>query len=301
MGAPPIAVELSARTPPWAIFSAQERLTLASSCRWVRKASLASDDAEEEEALPIPGEAQARHRTFAAASAAIGAGPLFDVEAEQRPASPVLTERLAIPTGRIFAQFAAQNLQLNSCLPGLPAGDGTAGTVYVHGVWDLLSAGDIEFLKAAKAMGARLVVGVLGDDEVCRIMSSNSRRLAGQRPFDPFLTAVPSDHHFPVHSLAERALALMACKYVDDVILGAPALPDEAFLAANAVQCFAVDPREHGEIFSLPPETSQSADRLGLSQELPEELASITTTKDILQRVLDTHEEWLASSAGAST
>ena len=87
---------------------------------------------------------------------------------------------------------------------------------------------------------------MIADDEACRFISSNSRTADGMRPFSPFLTAVPSDNHFPVHSMAERALSLMACRYVDDVVMGAPTVPDEAFLAANGVEGFISDPRDHG-------------------------------------------------------
>ena len=133
-----------------------------------------------------------------------------------------------MPTARLFAQFAAQNSFTESQRHST-VGAAQEGTVYAHGAWDLLSMGDIEFFASARAMGKRLVVGVIADDDVCKNMSNNSRRLKGQRPFQPFLTAVPSDNHFPVHSVAERALALMACKHVDDVLIGAPPVPDEEF------------------------------------------------------------------------
>jgi len=285
MGAPPIAVELD-DAPSWSMFSNEERLRLASSVRWVKKATIAADPRSQDEE-PFEADHYARTRSFDAAFAASTEGTLFDVEAKQRPTAPALAQRIAMPTGQLFAQFAAQSMR-----PRTRVAD--ERTVYVHGVFDLLSVGDLEFLRVARAMGDRLVVGVVPDDEACRIISNNSRALAGQRPFKPFLTAVPSDNHFPVHSLAERALSLMACKYVDDVVIGAPSEPDEAFLAANEVQCFAGDPRDHGDLFSFPVSSTAVPARLGILQ-VASGLESLTTTKDVLERVKSTQEAWLAT------
>lgn len=285
MGAPPIAVVLD-DAPSWSIFTNEERLRLTSSVRWVKKATIATEPRPQDE-VQCEAEHYARIRSFDGAFAASSEGTLFDVEARQRPAAPALAQRLAMPTGQLFAQFSAQSMRPRT----LAKAD---RTVYVHGVFDLLSVGDLEFLRVARAMGDRLVVGVLPDEEACRIMSNNSRSLLGQRPFQPFLTAVPSDNHFPVHSLAERALGLMACKYVDDVLIGAPSEPDEAFLVANDVQCFAGDPRDHGELFSFPESSTDIPTRLGMMQ-MASGLECHTTTKDVLERVMATQEAWLAT------
>merc|ERR1712087_388788 len=72
--------------------------------------------------------------------------------------------------------------------------------VYIDGVFDLFHVGHISALKAAKAKGTFLVVG-LYDDETVR---------ARKGPF------------FPLMNLQERVLNVLSCKYVDDILIGAP-------------------------------------------------------------------------------
>merc|ERR1712013_378397 len=72
--------------------------------------------------------------------------------------------------------------------------------VYIDGVFDLFHVGHISALKAAKAKGTFLVVG-LYDDETVR---------ARKGPF------------FPLMNMQERVLNVLSCKYVDDILIGAP-------------------------------------------------------------------------------
>lgn len=71
--------------------------------------------------------------------------------------------------------------------------------VYLAGSFDLFHAGHIEKLAAARALGTFLYVG-LYDDAVVRSY-----------------TSAP-----PVMSLQERALNVLQCKWVDEVVIGAP-------------------------------------------------------------------------------
>lgn len=72
--------------------------------------------------------------------------------------------------------------------------------VYIGGSFDLLHNGHIERLKKAKEFGEFLYVGVWPDDTVNYYRGSN----------------------YPILSLHERVLMVLACKYVDDVVIGAP-------------------------------------------------------------------------------
>ncbi|KAI8333693.1 hypothetical protein BC941DRAFT_401296 [Chlamydoabsidia padenii] len=76
----------------------------------------------------------------------------------------------------------------------------TDRVVYVDGTFDLFHVGHVEFLKRAKALGDFLIVGVHDDQTVNEIKGSN----------------------FPLMNLHERALSVLACRYVDEVIIGAP-------------------------------------------------------------------------------
>ncbi|GAA1154808.1 adenylyltransferase/cytidyltransferase family protein [Nocardioides aquiterrae] len=70
--------------------------------------------------------------------------------------------------------------------------------VYVDMVGDLFHAGHVALLRAARELGDQLVVGVLSDDAA----AAYKRR--------------------PIMTLAERVVVIESCRYVDEVIPGAP-------------------------------------------------------------------------------
>ncbi|KAG5456276.1 MAG: hypothetical protein BJ554DRAFT_4022 [Olpidium bornovanus] len=72
--------------------------------------------------------------------------------------------------------------------------------VYVDGTFDLFHVGHVEFLKRAKALGTYLLVGVHEDQTVNAIKGSNP----------------------PLMNLHERVLSVLQCRYVDEVVIGAP-------------------------------------------------------------------------------
>lgn len=72
--------------------------------------------------------------------------------------------------------------------------------VYLDGCFDLFRPGHVEILREAKQLGDYLIVGI-HDDEV-------SNQYLGK--------------FYPLSTLHERVLSLLACRYVDDVIIGAP-------------------------------------------------------------------------------
>ncbi|KAJ3142582.1 Ethanolamine-phosphate cytidylyltransferase [Irineochytrium annulatum] len=76
----------------------------------------------------------------------------------------------------------------------------TDRVVYADGAFDLFHIGHIEFLKRAKEQGDYLLVGIHDDTVVNQIRGGN----------------------YPIMNVHERALSVLACKYVDEVIIGAP-------------------------------------------------------------------------------
>merc|ERR1712032_480377 len=80
-----------------------------------------------------------------------------------------------------------------------PIGDAKR-IVYCDGIWDVFHHGHADFLRQAKALGDYLLVG-LHSDKI-------AQQLHG-----------PGN---PIMSLHERAMCVMSCKYVDDVIIGVP-------------------------------------------------------------------------------
>ncbi|KAJ1853601.1 choline phosphate cytidylyltransferase [Coemansia sp. RSA 1822] len=72
--------------------------------------------------------------------------------------------------------------------------------VYVDGAFDLFHTGHIEFLRRARELGDYLLVGVHDDQTVNAVKGGN----------------------FPVMNLQERVLGVLQCRYVDEVVIGAP-------------------------------------------------------------------------------
>lgn len=72
--------------------------------------------------------------------------------------------------------------------------------VYVAGAFDLFHVGYLDFLEKAKAQGDYLIVGLHTDPVVNRYKGYN----------------------YPIMNLHERVLSVLACKYVNEVVIGAP-------------------------------------------------------------------------------
>ena len=96
-----------------------------------------------------------------------------------------------------FCTTSRRIIQFSNGGKAAPAG---ARVVYVHGAFDLFHAGHVHMLHAARQLGDFLLVGVHGDAAV------RSRRGA----------------HHPILNVHERALGVMACTHVDEVVIGAP-------------------------------------------------------------------------------
>ncbi|KAG2485044.1 hypothetical protein HYH03_016143 [Edaphochlamys debaryana] len=98
-------------------------------------------------------------------------------------------QRKHLPTSRRLVQFSNGRVA-----------PGGARIVYIDGAFDCFHPGHVKILKAAKAQGDFLLVGIHTDEEV------QARR----------------GPHLPIMNLHERSLSVLSCKYVDEVIIGAP-------------------------------------------------------------------------------
>ena len=72
--------------------------------------------------------------------------------------------------------------------------------VYAAGAFDLFHVGLLDFLEKVKGLGEYVIVGLHTDSEVNRYKGSN----------------------YPIMNLHERVLSVLACRYVNQVIIGAP-------------------------------------------------------------------------------
>ncbi|KAG0088041.1 Ethanolamine-phosphate cytidylyltransferase [Podila epicladia] len=137
--------------------------------------------------------------------------------------------------------------------------------VYVDGDFDLFHIGHTEILKRAKQeLGGYVVVGIHDDATVNLVKGSN----------------------FPIMNLYERVLAVLSCRFVDKVVIGAPFALDNSILDhINVVvhspshSLGAVD-SEYGL------DRYQLAKERGLYTEIRNEETQVTTASIIL-RIMD--------------
>ncbi len=128
--------------------------------------------------------------------------------------------------------------------------------IYTDIVGDLFHAGHVELLKAARAMGTRLTVGVCGDD------------------------LVDSYKRSPIMNLQDRNRVIEACRYVDATIPDCPCPITQAFIAEHKIDLvvrgddLSDEARDHW--YKVPIE-------MGIYQELPY-TAGISTTI-IIERI----------------
>ncbi|XP_067671775.1 ethanolamine-phosphate cytidylyltransferase-like [Haliotis asinina] len=96
--------------------------------------------------------------------------------------------------------------------------------VYVDGAFDLFHAGHIDFLEKAAAEGDFLNVGIYPDSTVSSCRGSG----------------------YPLMNLHERTLSVLVCKYVSDVIMGAPYVVTSEFMKHFQVEvvCHGTTPME---------------------------------------------------------
>ncbi|XP_050675224.1 ethanolamine-phosphate cytidylyltransferase isoform X2 [Leptidea sinapis] len=114
-----------------------------------------------------------------------------------------------------FLPTTQKIIQFSSGLSPKP----TDRVVYVAGAFDLFHVGHLDFLAAAHKQGDFLIVGLHTDLEVNRYKGSN----------------------YPIMNLHERVLSVLACKYVHEVVIGAP-----YSVTADLMDHFKVDVVCHG-------------------------------------------------------
>lgn len=101
--------------------------------------------------------------------------------------------------------------------------------VYVTGAFDLFHTGHLDFLEKVHAIydSIYIIVGLHTDQEVNRYRGGN----------------------FPIMNLHERTLSVLSCKYVSEVVIGAPYTIDK-----NLISHFNVDMVVHGSTEVFPNE-----------------------------------------------
>lgn len=167
-------------------------------------------------------------------------------------------------------QFASKFMTSAQVLRGFSAGmeppPRGAKVVYMDGAWDMFHAGHVKMLEQASKLGDYLLVGVFSDATVNRYRGAN----------------------FPIMNMQERALSVMGCKYVNDVILDAPFVIDEDIIKSQSISIVV-----HGSV-----QDDDSGD--SLAYEVPRKMgifksltsSSTLTTGDIIDRIQTNKERY---------
>ncbi|KAI9224291.1 hypothetical protein BC828DRAFT_373793 [Blastocladiella britannica] len=139
--------------------------------------------------------------------------------------------------------------------------------VYVDGDWDLFHVGHIEFLRKARKLGDYVLVGVHEDQVVNAVKGSN----------------------FPLMNLHERVLSVLACRYVDEVVIGAPyKVSKEVLEKVYPVDVVVVSKRDLDsdgqDPYALPRQK-------GITRELPNSGEDLTTD-DIIGRIIEQRKQY---------
>ncbi|EXC35204.1 Ethanolamine-phosphate cytidylyltransferase [Morus notabilis] len=211
-----------------------------------------------------------------------------------------------LPTSRRIVQFS------NGKGPGQDA-----RIVYIDGAFDLFHAGHVEILRVAKELGDFLLVGTHTDQTV-RILtyhhasdtdvhggplwmahSGLSRSPLPQRGLEEEHALIPIDitlgakrgAHRPIMNLHERSLSVLACRYVDEVIIGAP-----WEVSRDMITTFNISLVVHGTVAEnndFQKENGNPYDvpiSMGIFKILESPLDITTTT--IIRRIVSNHEAY---------
>ena len=182
----------------------------------------------------------------------------FDLSLLKKIAGDAQSLHSYLPTSHRIAQFSSTRE---------PTREDTI--VYVDGTFDLLHPGHVSFLRKAKELGTYLVVGVHDD-----IVKEEKRDT-------------------PVMTLQERVLNVLAMKYVDDVIIGAPYIITRKLIdqiePAIVVQGSAASRCKEVDAFKVPKE-------LGIFKEIESDYPELTS-KTVIARVLNNYQTYAQRNA----
>lgn len=121
----------------------------------------------------------------------------------------------------------------------------------------------MEFLRRAHEEGTFLIVGIHSDEAVNKVKGRN----------------------YPIMNLPERVFGLLSCKFVDDIIIGAPwEVTDEM------IETYHIQKVVHGLVDSPKPEDVDCykvPKSMGIYKEI--DSGSKLTSQEIMKRVEDAH------------
>lgn len=126
-----------------------------------------------------------------------------DNDLSQRNDSLLCEQSKFLTTSRLLRLFSA----------GMKSPKSGMKVIYIDGAWDMFHCGHVSILEEAKKRGDYLIVGIHCDAVVNRERGCN----------------------LPIMNLHERVLAVMGCRFVDDVLIDAPTQVTSAMIASLGI------------------------------------------------------------------
>lgn len=188
---------------------------------------------------------------------------MLDAIGSDRPYSPSARSSEFLPSTRKIVQFASSNVK------GPNVGD---KVIYVSGVFDIFHVGHVDFLEKVSKLGNYLIVGLYSDSVVSRYR--------GQK--------------FPIMNLQERVLSVLACKYVNEVVMEAP-----YSITEELINHFKIDFVCHGKTNIKPDidggDPFRVAKNMGKYVEVDSE--NETTTQMVIERIVNRRLDYVKRNA----
>ncbi|XP_074268420.1 ethanolamine-phosphate cytidylyltransferase-like [Silene latifolia] len=141
--------------------------------------------------------------------------------------------------------------------------------IYIDGAFDLFHAGHVEILRLAREFGDFLLVGIHTDQTI------SAKRGA----------------HRPIMNLHERSLSVLACRYVDEVIIGAPMEISKDMVSTFNISLVIHGTVAEGDDFRLEKDNPYAVPiSMGIFEVIESPLDITTTT--IIKRIVSNHEAY---------
>lgn len=276
------------------VFTLEERMTIIESCKWVTRAIPNSPYDVSVEWLDkyhcdcnIHGDDLALNADGIECHDPVRKAGRFETVPRTKSISTtnIIGRMLRLPISELpegfnksnYASFEGESHSLQTYIPSIhriaqfsnnedPKKD--ACIVYCDGTFDLLHPGHVSFLKKAKELGDYLVVGIHDDSTIPGRMK-------------------------PIMTLQERVLNVLALKYVDDVIIGAPNIITNELInqvkPSIVVEGSNPTKTNHEESYRIPAE-------LGIYKKIESDYPDFST-KTVINRIFDKYSQYTNRNA----
>ncbi|VDD74518.1 unnamed protein product [Mesocestoides corti] len=150
----------------------------------------------------------------------------------------------------------------DNSLEGLRAPRPGETVVYAPGAFDLMHVGHVKFMEKCREIGSYLIVGLHSDESAL----------------------LEAGRIGPILNMHERLLPLLACRYVNNVILDAPFVVTEEFLDFFKVDVVVVGTHTD-DLPDSPNDPMAVPRRRGIYRRI--ESGSDVTTRQVIQRIIE--------------